>query len=183
VASPRQELSPCRSWHGVSTRRWPICLKDFRFLPADRQPATNPLAPQRKQCDAATKAVEARFACSCTKSLTANPCRIKGRSPASALHVRSDRGVGPCESEGTQVSVRVQRPRDKVRIDYVFHVKPLDAAHFNPQELAALQLASAMQTGPSVPDAIFDFAREHLSDRQLVELVGLEWAITGCWAA
>jgi alkylhydroperoxidase family enzyme len=60
-----------------------------------------------------------------------------------------------------------------VRIGYVFHVKPLDAAHFNPQELAALQLAAAVQAGPSVPDASFDFAREHLSDRQLVELVGL----------
>ena len=60
-----------------------------------------------------------------------------------------------------------------MRIDYVFHVKPLDAAHFNPQERAALQRAAAVQPGPSVPDAIFDFAREHLSGRQLVELVGL----------
>jgi alkylhydroperoxidase family enzyme len=49
----------------------------------------------------------------------------------------------------------------------------IDAAHFNPQELAALQLAAAVQAGPSVPDAIFDFARKHLSDRQLVELVCL----------
>jgi hypothetical protein len=64
-------------------------------------------------------------------------------------------------------------PRHKVRIDYVFHVKPLDAAHFNPQELAALPLAAAVQAGPSVPDAIFDSAREYLSDRQLVELIGL----------
>lgn len=38
---------------------------------------------------------------------------------------------------------------------------------------AALQLAAAVQAGPSVPDAIFDYARKHLSDRQLVELVGL----------
>jgi hypothetical protein len=37
-------------------------LKDFRFLRADQQPATNPLAPRRQQRDASTKAVEARFA-------------------------------------------------------------------------------------------------------------------------
>jgi hypothetical protein len=55
---------------GVSTRRWPICLKDFRFLPADQQPAANPLVPRRQQRDAATKAADARFAYSCTKSLS-----------------------------------------------------------------------------------------------------------------
>jgi alkylhydroperoxidase family enzyme len=49
----------------------------------------------------------------------------------------------------------------------------LTDAYFNPQELAALQLAAAVQAGPQVPDAIFDSARQHLSDRQLVELVGL----------
>jgi alkylhydroperoxidase family enzyme len=49
----------------------------------------------------------------------------------------------------------------------------IDAAHFNPQELAALQLAAAVQAGPRVPDDVFEFARQHLSDRQLVELVGL----------
>jgi len=49
----------------------------------------------------------------------------------------------------------------------------LTDAYFNPQELAALQLAAAVQAGPQVPDAIFDSARNHLSDRQLVELVGL----------
>ena len=49
----------------------------------------------------------------------------------------------------------------------------LTDAYFNPQELAALQLAAAVQAGPQVPDAIFDSARKHLSDRQLVELVGL----------
>src|ERR1700733_12591443 len=76
-------------------RSWCGCDGDFY-----RQPATNPLAPRRQQCDAAKKAVEPRFACSCTKSLTTNPCRIKGRGP---------------------------KARDKVRIDYVFHVKPLDA--------------------------------------------------------
>jgi hypothetical protein len=30
-----------------------------------------------------------------------------------------------------------------------------------------------VQAGPNVPDAVFDFARKHLSDRQLVELVSL----------
>lgn len=49
----------------------------------------------------------------------------------------------------------------------------IDSAHFSSQELAALQLAAAIQTSPNVPDAIFDFARKQLSDRQLVELVGL----------
>ena len=47
-----------------------------------------------------------------------------------------------------------------------------DYAH-HPQELAALQMAAAVQAGPDVPDAVFNFAREHFSDRQLVELVGL----------
>jgi alkylhydroperoxidase family enzyme len=51
--------------------------------------------------------------------------------------------------------------------------RELTDAYFNPQELAALQLAAAVQAGPQVPDAIFDSARKHLSDRQLVELVGL----------
>lgn len=49
----------------------------------------------------------------------------------------------------------------------------LSDAYFNPQELAALQLAAAVQAGPQVPDAVFDSARKHLSDRQIVELVGL----------
>ena len=49
----------------------------------------------------------------------------------------------------------------------------IDSARFNPQELAALQLAAAVQAGPNVPDAVFKLAREHFSDRQLVELVGL----------
>ena len=49
----------------------------------------------------------------------------------------------------------------------------LDAAHFNPAELAALQLAAAVEAGPTVPDAVFKAAREQLGDRQVVELVGL----------
>jgi alkylhydroperoxidase family enzyme len=44
---------------------------------------------------------------------------------------------------------------------------------FSPLELAALKLAQAVQTAPVVPDAIFSEARQHMSDRELVELVGL----------
>jgi alkylhydroperoxidase family enzyme len=49
----------------------------------------------------------------------------------------------------------------------------VDAPCFSPLEQAALRLATAVQAGPEVPDAIFDNARRYLSDRQLVELVGL----------
>ncbi len=49
----------------------------------------------------------------------------------------------------------------------------LDAPCFSPLEQAALGLAAAVQAGPIVDDSIFDTARKHLSDRQLVELVGI----------
>ena len=49
----------------------------------------------------------------------------------------------------------------------------LDPALFNPQEIAALRFATAVETGPTVSDAIFNAAREHFSDRQLVEMVGI----------
>jgi len=49
----------------------------------------------------------------------------------------------------------------------------LTEAYFNPLELAALQLAAAVQASPQVSDTLFNSARKHLSDRQLVELVGL----------
>jgi alkylhydroperoxidase family enzyme len=49
----------------------------------------------------------------------------------------------------------------------------VDARCFSPLEQAALRLAAAVQAGPEVADAIFDTARKYLSDRQLVELVGL----------
>jgi alkylhydroperoxidase family enzyme len=70
--------------------------------------------------------------------------------------------VAPSKAAGVTDAQRVALERGEI-----------DSAHFNPQELAALQLAGAIQAGPNVPDAIFDFARKHLSDRQLVELVGL----------
>jgi alkylhydroperoxidase family enzyme len=49
----------------------------------------------------------------------------------------------------------------------------VDAPCFNPTEQAALRLAAAVLAGPKVADPIFDTARKYLSDRQLVELVGL----------
>ena len=49
----------------------------------------------------------------------------------------------------------------------------VDAPCFSPSEQAALRLAAAVQAGPKVADPIFDTARKYLSDRQLVELVGV----------
>jgi len=49
----------------------------------------------------------------------------------------------------------------------------VDAPCFSPLEQAALRLAAAVQASPEVADPIFDTARRYLSDRQLVELVGL----------
>ena len=49
----------------------------------------------------------------------------------------------------------------------------LSDIYFNAQELAALQIAAAIQADPQVPDTVFDAARKQLSDRQMVELVGL----------
>jgi alkylhydroperoxidase family enzyme len=49
----------------------------------------------------------------------------------------------------------------------------VDALCFSPAEQAALRLTAAVQAGPEVADSIFDAARRYLSDRQLVELVGL----------
>jgi len=49
----------------------------------------------------------------------------------------------------------------------------LTAACFNPQQAAALQLAAAVQAGPTVPIAVFQTAQEQFSNRQLVELVGV----------
>lgn len=49
----------------------------------------------------------------------------------------------------------------------------IHAAVFNPQEMAALEFAAAVEAGPIVPDAIFNAAKEHFSERQLVELVGI----------
>jgi len=51
--------------------------------------------------------------------------------------------------------------------------REITPANFNPQEIGALQLAAAVHAGPTVSDAVFNSAREHFSDRQLVELVGL----------
>ena len=49
----------------------------------------------------------------------------------------------------------------------------VDAPCFSAAERAALRLAAAVQASPEVADPIFDTARKYLSDRQLVELVGL----------
>jgi len=49
----------------------------------------------------------------------------------------------------------------------------LDPTVFNPEELAALRLASAVLAGPKVSDTVFNSARKYFSDRQLVELVGI----------
>ena len=49
----------------------------------------------------------------------------------------------------------------------------VDAPCFSPFEQAALRLATAVQAGPEVADPIFVTARKYLSERQLVELVGL----------
>jgi alkylhydroperoxidase family enzyme len=49
----------------------------------------------------------------------------------------------------------------------------VDAPCFKPAERAALRLAAAVQKGPKVADVVFDEARRYLSDRQMVELVGL----------
>ena len=49
----------------------------------------------------------------------------------------------------------------------------VDAPCFSAPERAALRLAAAVQTGPKVADSIFGEARRYLSDRELVELVGL----------
>jgi alkylhydroperoxidase family enzyme len=49
----------------------------------------------------------------------------------------------------------------------------VDAACFSPAERAALRLAAAVEEGPTVTDPIFKEAARYLSDRQLVELVGI----------
>ena len=49
----------------------------------------------------------------------------------------------------------------------------LTAACFDPQQAAALQLAAAVQAGPTVPVAVFETAQKQFSNRQLVELVGV----------
>lgn len=49
----------------------------------------------------------------------------------------------------------------------------LDAPCFDPGEQAVLRLASAVQSGPQVPNTIFEAARKYLSYRELVELVGI----------
>jgi len=49
----------------------------------------------------------------------------------------------------------------------------IDAPCFSASEQAALRLARAVGAGPEVSDAIFEGARKHLSNRQLVELVGV----------
>lgn len=49
----------------------------------------------------------------------------------------------------------------------------IDAPCFSPSEQAALRLAAAVLASPEVSDPIFNTARKYLSDRQLVELVGL----------
>jgi alkylhydroperoxidase family enzyme len=49
----------------------------------------------------------------------------------------------------------------------------LDPAVFSQEELAALMLAEAVLAGPKVSDAVFDSARKHFDDRELVELVAL----------
>ena len=49
----------------------------------------------------------------------------------------------------------------------------LDPTLFNSQEMAALQFAAAVGAGPTVQNETFDAAKEHLSDRQLIELVGI----------
>lgn len=49
----------------------------------------------------------------------------------------------------------------------------VNAPCFSPVEGAALRLARAVLTGAQVADPIFDAARKCLSDRQLVELVGV----------
>ena len=49
----------------------------------------------------------------------------------------------------------------------------LTAASSNPQQAAALQLAVAIHTGPTVPISVFETAQRQFSNRQLVELVGV----------
>ena len=51
--------------------------------------------------------------------------------------------------------------------------RDVDATCFSPAERAALRFAAAVLKGPEVADSIFDEAKKHFSDRQLVELVGL----------
>jgi len=70
--------------------------------------------------------------------------------------------VAPSKSAGVSDEQRAALKRGDV-----------DAPCFSPPERAALRLAAAVQAGPKVDDSVFDAAREHLSDRQLVELVGL----------
>jgi len=49
----------------------------------------------------------------------------------------------------------------------------VDSAVFSPEEFAALKLTEAVLAAPNVSDALFNSARKYLSDRQLVELVGV----------
>ena len=44
---------------------------------------------------------------------------------------------------------------------------------FSPPEHAALRLTAAVLAGPEVDDEVFNAAKKYLSDRQLVELVGV----------
>jgi hypothetical protein len=49
----------------------------------------------------------------------------------------------------------------------------LTAPCFDEADQALLAFAVAVVDGPSVPDPIFEAARRHVDDRQLVEIVGL----------
>jgi len=49
----------------------------------------------------------------------------------------------------------------------------VSASCFSPLEQAALRLAAAVHAGPKVADPVFEEARKYLSDRQLIELVGI----------
>ena len=49
----------------------------------------------------------------------------------------------------------------------------VNAPCFSPIEQAALRFAAAVHAGPRVSDQVFAEARKYLSDRQMVELVGI----------
>jgi alkylhydroperoxidase family enzyme len=70
--------------------------------------------------------------------------------------------VAPSEAAGVSDEQRAALRRGDV-----------DASCFSRAEQAALRLVAAVQAGPEVADPIFETARKYLSDRQLVELVGL----------
>ncbi len=55
----------------------------------------------------------------------------------------------------------------------------LDAAPWNPRQLSACALVDALVPSLQLPDAVYDQAREHFSEEELIDLTQLTGLYTG----